>query len=454
LVTPWWAQANVFAVFFLFIWIVSPIMYYSNVWFSAYLPISANGAFDNTGNWYDPTQVVTNGVFNATAYEEYSPLYLPITYALAYGLSFASLTALLSHTWLWYRRDIVRLFRSTLSDHKDVHSRLMASYKEVPAWWYLSTAIVTFVFAVVTIEAYPTQMPVWALLLALLIATIYVVPAGIVQAITNQTIALNILAEIIVGYILPNNPTSMMIFKSYTYFTATQANAFTADLKLGHYMKIPPRAMFWAQMLGSIVCCFVILAVQNWMIDNVEGLCTPDQKDGFSCPSTTTFYTASLLWGAIGPQRLFSVGQLYSPLLWFFLIGFLLPFPFYYAARRYPRSWLRFVNFPVFFNGANAIPPASGINYSSWFVTGFIFQYVMRRKHFRWWLRFNYLLSAALDSGVAIGVILIFFCLQFPRGGVTLNWWGNTVWQNTADSNGVPFMTLAEGQTFGPVLAS
>jgi len=75
-------------------------------------------------------------------------------------------------------------------------------------------------------------------------------------------------------------------------------------------------------------------------------------------------------------------------------------------------------------------------------------------KHFRWWLRFNYLLSAALDSGVAIGVILIFFCLQFPRGGVTLNWWGNTVWQNTADSNGVPFMTLAEGQTFGPVLAS
>jgi hypothetical protein len=27
LVTPWWAQANVFAVFVLFIWIVSPIMY-------------------------------------------------------------------------------------------------------------------------------------------------------------------------------------------------------------------------------------------------------------------------------------------------------------------------------------------------------------------------------------------------------------------------------------------
>jgi len=242
----------------------------------------------------------------------------------------------------------------------------------------------------------------------------------------------------------------MMLFKTYCFFTAGQANAFTGDLKLGHYMKIPPRVMFWSQMLGSIVCCFVVLGVQNWMIGNIDGLCQADQKAGFSCPGTNTFFVASLLWGVIGPARLFSIGQLYSPLLWFFFIGFLIPIPFYYAARRYPRSWLRYVNFPVFFNGANSIPPASGINYSSWFAVGFVFQYIMRRRHFRWWLRYNYLLSAALDSGVAIGLIIIFFCLQLPNGGFNLNWWGNTVWQNTADSNGVTFLKLADGQTFGP----
>lgn len=27
-----------------------------------------------------------------------------------------------------------------------------------------------------------------------------------------------------------------------------QALTFTADLKLGHYMKIPPRSMFWSQV--------------------------------------------------------------------------------------------------------------------------------------------------------------------------------------------------------------
>lgn len=65
-------------------------------------------------------------------------------------------------------------------------------------------------------------------------------------------------------------------------------------------------------------------------------------------------------------------------------------------------------------------------------------------------MRYNYILSAALDSGVAIALIVIFFSLQLPKGGVTLNWWGNTVWQNTLDAIGAPFTTLQPGQTFGP----
>lgn len=65
-------------------------------------------------------------------------------------------------------------------------------------------------------------------------------------------------------------------------------------------------------------------------------------------------------------------------------------------------------------------------------------------------MRFNYILSAALDSGVALSLIVIFFSLQLPKGGITLNWWGNTVWANTADAIGAPFYTVAPGETFGP----
>ena len=32
-----------------------------------------------------------------------------------------------------------------------------------------------------------------------------------------------------------------------------QALVFTSDFKLGHYMKIPPRPMFWAQVLATAI---------------------------------------------------------------------------------------------------------------------------------------------------------------------------------------------------------
>ena len=56
-------------------------------------------------------------------------------------------------------------------------------------------------------------------------------------------------------------------------------------------------------------------------------------------------------------------------------------------------------------------------------------------------------LSAALDAGTAIGAILVFFVLQYPGNGSigktsVEQWWGNTVWRNTADMRGVPFKTL------------
>ena len=66
-------------------------------------------------------------------------------------------------------------------------------------------------------------------------------------------------------------------------------------------------------------------------------------------------------------------------------------------------------------------------------------------------MRYNYILSAGLDTGVAIALIVIFFALQLPKNStIFLNWWGNTVWMNTLDALGAPFITLQPGETFGP----
>ena len=136
-------------------------------------------------------------------------------------------------------------------------------------------------------------------------------------------------------------------------------------------------------------------------------------------------------------------------MLWFFAIGALAPIPFYFLARRYPHSLARYVNIPVLFSGLAAIPPATGINYASWLIVGFVFNFFLRRYKLSWWMRYNYILSAALNAGVVLGMLVIFFCLTLPKGGVSVKWWGNEVWMNTADGMGLPMLLPPEGDIFG-----
>ena len=82
----------------------------------------------------------------------------------------------------------------------------------------------------VTVEVWPTEMPIWGLVLALSVAAIYIVPAGMIQAITNQQIGLNVLTELIAGYALPGKPRALMIFKTYGYIVSHISVQLTATL--------------------------------------------------------------------------------------------------------------------------------------------------------------------------------------------------------------------------------
>ncbi|TDL15748.1 OPT oligopeptide transporter [Rickenella mellea] len=457
LATPWWAEANIGIGFVFFFWIVTPILYYKNVWYSQYMPISTRGSFDNTGNPYNVSAILNpDATINLEAYHNYSPLFLSTTFAISYGLSFASITSTLMHTFLFFRKQIWTQARRSMHEQPDIHARLMTRYRQVPEWWYACIFLSMFVFGIISIEVWHTEMPVWAFILALIIAFVYIIPIGMIQAITNQQVGLNVITELIIGYALPGHPVSMMLFKTWGYITMAQALNFTSDFKLGHYMKVPPRPMFWAQVVATVIAGTAQLGVQAWMFTNIPDMCSSTQKNGFICPGTTVFGTASIIWGVIGPALQFSHGQIYYGLVFFFLIGAILPVISYIIHLKYPNSFIRYVNFPVIFSGTGAIPPATAFNYVPWTIVGFIFQYFIRRRHFSWWTKYNYVLSAALDSGLAISIVLIFFCLQYPKNGTiganTIEtWWGNTVFANTLDWDGAPLRQLTpDNPTFGP----
>ena len=64
----------------------------------------------------------------------------------------------------------------------------------------------------------------------------------------QQQMGLNVITYLIIGYIYPDKPIANMVFNAYKYISMTQALYFLQDFKLGHYMKIPPRAMFVVQV--------------------------------------------------------------------------------------------------------------------------------------------------------------------------------------------------------------
>ncbi|KAF7313426.1 OPT oligopeptide transporter [Mycena chlorophos] len=450
LTSPWWSSMNVIASFVFCFWIITPVIYFTNTFFTGFLPLSSFQVFDNTGAPYNISATIVDGVFNQTAYEAYSPVFLTSSMCVGYFVAFAFFTSLFTHTMIWYGRDIIRRTHSNLKLERDVHARLMSVYPEAPQWWFAVLGAISILFIFIAIGLSPDAgLPVWAAILAILVATSVSLPLAIISAKTNQTVGLNVVEELLGGLVVPDRPVANMIFKTICLAGTQQAIAYSGDLKLGHYQKIPPRLTFAIQTVSVVITCFVVTAVNSYMLSNVPDICTGNAPDGFVCPSTHVFADAALIWGGIGPRALFGRGSIYRNLLWGFPIGLFAPIPFWLLARRYPLSNWRYVNIPLFCGGVAAIPAAAPYNYAAWGLTAFIFAYYIRRTHFRWWMRYVYILSAALDSGLALSTVVMFFVVVFPKGGFTLNWIGNTVWQNTADSLGLPLLTPQNG-TFGP----
>lgn len=451
LIPPASAIATILLSMVTIFWIIVPAIHYSNTWYAQYLPISSSGSYDRYGSNYNVSRIINKDTlsFNEKNYQNYSPLFLSTTFAISYGLSFAAMFATLVHTVLFHGKDIMRQLKQ--KEKPDVHMRLMRqNYKDVPEWWFLIVFLVFFGLSIVTVRCWNTEMPIYALIVALLIAVLFLLPVGIIFALTNIAVGLNVVTEFIIGYMVPGKPLAMMFFKTYGYITNNQAITFVQDMKLGHYMKVAPRLLFAAQFIASIWGSLVQVAVLRWSYGNIPNLCEPDQANNYTCPNGKVFFNASIIWGVIGPQRQFSQGQIYYGLLFFFIIGALLPIMNWLILKKWPNSPIRWLNWPVFFSGTGYIPPATPYNYSAYCAVGLAFGYWIKRRWFHWWSKYNYSLSAGLDIGMAWSSVIIFLTISLTKTSAP-NWWGNNVIETTMDMTSTAIrQPLAEGEWFGP----
>ncbi|OBT55803.1 hypothetical protein VE04_03961 [Pseudogymnoascus sp. 24MN13] len=435
---PVFALLNVGFSIMLFFWVITPALHYTGAFYAEYLPILDNTIRDNTGKAYVVANVLTPDLkFDVEKYRAYSPLFLSTGNMWFFGASFAAITSVLVHTFLYEREVVWARLKDSRVEDEDVHRRLMRKFKEVPDWWYMLIFVIMLALAMVVCQVYDTGLPIWGLVIAMLLPFLFMIPIGILQAVTNFQIGLNIITELIVGFMLPGRPVAMMLFKAYGYASMYQGLLFTQDLKLGHYMKVPPRAMMADQFLGTIWAGIVNVAVMEWAFGAINGICEAGNTNGFICPTGRRDFNSYVIFGVIGPRRIFGETGLYKNFLWLFLVGALTP-------------KMRYVSAQLLFGGMGFIPPATPLTYISWMVVGLIFNHFIRRRFSGWWNNYNYLTSGGMDLGLALCLIIMFFAVSLP-GKQFPSWWGIDVVANTLDTQDAAVQTvLAKGEIFGP----
>ncbi|MQL83885.1 hypothetical protein Taro_016393 [Colocasia esculenta] len=430
LVSPFFAIANIFCGFALFMYVVTPIAYWGlNLYSAKNFPIFSSHLFTANGDRYNITAIVNEKFeIDMPAYDKQGRIYLSMFFALSYGFGFATIASTLTHVGFFYGKEIYARMRASYGGKQDIHTRLMKVYEDIPGWWFYSLMGVTAVVSLIlcTVLKDQVQLPWWGLIFACFMAFFFTLPIAIITATTNQTPGLNIITEYVMGIIMPGKPIANICFKVYGYMSMTQAISFLADFKLGHYMKIPPKSMFLVQFVGTVVAGTINLGVAWWLLGSIENICQDDllpPNSPWTCPGDRVFFDASVIWGLVGPRRIFGPLGNYGALNWFFLGGALGPALVWLLHKQFPsQDWIKLINLPVLLGATAYMPSATSQNYTAWVTVGTIFNFFVFRYRKRWWQRYNYVLSAALDAGVAFMGVLIYFCVTMEDK--SLNWWG------------------------------
>jgi len=133
-------------------------------------------------------------MLNATAYDEYSPLFLPIRFAFVYLLAFAMLTCVLVHAGHHHGNTIYNGITGKKGEEDDIHQKLMQAYPEVPGWVYAALGTIAFSLSIIATQVWHTGTPFWVTILAVMLPVLYILPTIFLYANTGVAVCCGLLS--------------------------------------------------------------------------------------------------------------------------------------------------------------------------------------------------------------------------------------------------------------------
>ncbi|KAG1848628.1 OPT oligopeptide transporter protein-domain-containing protein [Suillus tomentosus] len=434
--------------------VVFVAVYYKNIWMAQNFPFLSQLLFYENGTQYDQTLILNaNYEVDPTLLAEQGLPYYSSTWIVYLLTSNLGLAATFTHLLLWNRDDLRSAWswmtpsgvkqiwanfdwkfwkadgmrKQDIDDENiDPHYKQMLKYPDAPNSWYFVVFLLSFVVSLVVIYKSNSTLPWWGFIISLLLATISILFFGALGAITGFGLIIQPFIQMIGGYLHSGKPVANMYFVLYGYNTVSQAQLLLRDLKIAQYAKLPPRAAFTAQILGTLLGAILNFFIMNSIIDNQrEILLSVQGTNIWSGQQPQQYNSQAIAWGGLS-HELFSAGQRYQWVPWAYLVGLFIPVPFWVIHRYWPKLRADYLYTPViaYFIGWLCV----GINSSilSYFAIAFFSQWWLRTRHPRWFAKYNYIIGAALDGGTQVMVFILSFAVQGAGGTAHLfpAWWG------------------------------
>ncbi|KAL2313560.1 Oligopeptide transporter [Schizosaccharomyces pombe] len=444
LITPWWATCCIFTSFVFWIWIVLPGLYYQNHWQVAHFPIMTNSIYTVSGESYDAQKVVDSKWELVTQkYQEYSPVMLPIAFIINIALSLGAFSSMMISFFLRFPTDVIQPICHVFK-YSDIHTKLLKKYKRVHWGFYLASIIVSLGLGFAFTEGWhDIQIRSYGFVVSMVIGAALYIPLSLIESRSSFTISMQAFFEIVAAFWFNGQPMALLYFYSFGFGTLQHAMHMTQSAKIGHYMKVPPRLVAALLFTSGIWSSLVNSAVTGWIMYHVRDVCTSNAENNMTCRSPKTQFNSHLIWGLVG-NHIFSSDGRYSFVMWFFLVGAIVSVVVYLLQISFPKSSWKHVNPALLLGGAAQIPSVTGINYSTWAAVAFCFNYLIRRGYYSWWKKYNLITAAAMDCGVAIAGLFIYFCVVYTGGSSNFSWWGTTVSSAGCDKKGCAHLSVSD----------
>ncbi|KAG7087147.1 hypothetical protein E1B28_013127 [Marasmius oreades] len=400
-------------------------VYATNAWRAQTFPFLSQELFTDNGSAYDQLAILDENLrLDPTKLEEQGlPWFAGAQVLYRLGTNLA-IGATFTHVGLWYGQEIrgaINMYRT--GNHQDPHMQKMQVYKEVPMLWYAAVLLGSFAMAMATIYTGHSDLPWWGLIVALLFAGIFLPFVVVVYAITGFVPDSQGLIQILGAIIMPGSPQRNMYFTLYGYNTVLQARGLIRDLKMGQYTKLPPRVTFTVQSLGAIIGGLLNYVIMKVIIDtHREILLDVQGSNVWSGQQVQSFNSDAVTWGALSDQLYTPKGR-YGILPLAIIIGLFVPIPFYIAHRLFPKIRADKVVTPILCWALGYLSVGINTSIFTTFCLAVFSQYYLRVYRPKWFRKYNFLMSAALDGGTQVMVFVFTFAVgggsgkvvEFPR---------------------------------------